>query len=149
MPRLYTAFLLVFAFFPSVTHAAPEVLRIDVFIDTDSLKSDSYVKNGVFYINAVIRNISRENQEITVWNPFAVSWLSDNPHITLSREDASTSENVTLMPDNVYKGRIEMRNDSPGTKEPLSFRLGFIPKASGPAAQQSTAIWTGPVTLSP
>ncbi|HKM64445.1 MAG TPA: hypothetical protein VJY39_18330 [Acidisphaera sp.] len=54
---------------------------------------------------------------------------------------------ITLKPDDVYRGRLEMLVDPKGGQ--AAFRLGFLPRAGRPVtdAHDPALIWSNPVTL--
>ena len=128
--------------------------KVDIAINEDSLTTDFYKKVGRFYIETKITNISTTDQEMIVWTQQGWSWTSDNAEVTPGKSALNNfPTHITLKPNEEYTGRVEMFSDPKKTR-PVTFRLGFFPKA-GPRPisawtdreKSEGFIWSNPVRL--
>ncbi len=131
------------------------IFKIEISVNQDSLKSDLYKKWGEFLVATKIRNISDADQEIVVWTQQGWSWISDNPNIVPGTEAAQNADTkIELKPGQEYAGAVELFCD-PNKDRPLTFRLGFTPKAELPvsdqpgfgSAQAKLILWSNAVAL--
>jgi hypothetical protein len=129
--------------------------KIEISVNEDSLKTDMYKKWGEFLVATKIKNISGVEQEIVVWTQQGWSWISDNPDVVPGTEAAQNVDaKIELKPGQEYAGAVELFCD-PNKNRPLTFRLGFTPKAALPASDQSgfgsaqakVILWSNAVAL--
>jgi hypothetical protein len=128
-------------------------LKIEISINEDSLKTDFYKKVNRFYIDTKIKNIGNTNQEITIWYAYGWSWTSSSTEVSPGHEALKNFPyKVTLKPNEEYTGKVEMISDAV-KKRPLTFQLGFFPKAELPLPEftdpkkSRDIIWSNTVTL--
>ena len=130
-------------------------LAIEVSIVRDSLPRELFRRGGDFRVQTKITNISGEKQTITVWSQPGWSWLADSP---LVHPDTNANQNVSetrvLRPGEVYGEDVGM-HFYPRDRKPVTFRLGFFPKAKLPVSGRPDAIptdqifWSNAVRLTP
>lgn len=131
------------------------VFKIEISVNQDSLKSDTYKKWGEFLVATKIRNISGVDQEIVVWTQQGWSWVSDNPDVVPGTEAAQNADTkIELKPGQEYAGAVQLICD-PNKNRPLTFRLGLTPKTEMPVSDQSgfgsaqakVILWSNAVAL--
>jgi hypothetical protein len=131
------------------------VFEIAISVNGDSLKTEMYKKWGEFFVDTKIKNISDADQEIVVWTQQGWSWVSDNPDVAPGTEAAKNiPAKIELKPGEEYAGAVELFCD-PNKNKPLTFRLGFTPKAETPvsdeagfaSAQNKVILWSNAVAL--
>jgi hypothetical protein len=131
------------------------VFKVEISVNEDSLKTDMYKKWGEFLVATKIKNISAVEQEIVVWTHQGWSWVSDNPDVVPGTEAAqNVPAKIALKPGEEYAGAVELVCD-PNKNKPLTFRLGFTPKAETPvsdeagfaSAQNKVILWSNAVAL--
>jgi hypothetical protein len=118
-------------------------------VNQNSLSADVYKREGRFYADVTVKNVSPSSQIITVWTNAGWSWVTDSKGVVTSQEAAQNfAFPVRLKPGEVYNGRLEMAADPTDTR-PITFRLGFISNANRPTMddQDPALIWSNPVSL--
>ncbi len=132
---------------------ARDVFRVEIFVDADSLNTDLFQSRGVFLVDTSVTNVSGRDQEIIVWSQYGWSWVADNRAVHPGIE---ALKNIlvkkTLRSKQNYSAKVEMISDS-GARRPVTFRLGFCPRAERPVTglkdygAAGGAYWSNPVTL--
>lgn len=129
--------------------------KIEISVNQDSLKTETYKKWGQFLVATKIKNVSDVDQEIVVWTQQGWSWISDNADVVPGTEAAQNADaKIELKPGQEYAGMVELFCD-PNKNRPLMFRLGFTPKAELPVSDQSgfgsaqarVVLWSNAVAL--
>jgi hypothetical protein len=129
--------------------------KVEISVNQDSLKTETYKKWGEFFVDTKIKNISDAEQEIVVWTQQGWSWVSNNPNVAPGTEAAKNiPAKIDLKPGEEYAGAVELFCD-PNKDRPLTFRLGFTPKAELPVSEQSgfgsaqakVILWSNAVAL--
>jgi hypothetical protein len=129
--------------------------KVEISVQEDSLKTDTYKQWGEFVVATKIKNISDADQEIVVWTQQGRSWISDNPDVAPGTEAAKNGPSkIALKPGEEFEGAVEMICD-PNKNRPLTFRLGFSPQTDGPVSEQSgfgsvqakAILWSNSVAL--
>jgi hypothetical protein len=138
---------------PVQGHELP--FKVEISIHEASLKTDLYREWGEFFVDTKVENISNEDQNIIVWTQQGWSWISDNFGVVPGTEAANNSASkINLRPGQEYAGAVEIFFDPHKTK-PVTFRLGFFPRAELPISGQpgfaslhsNEIVWSNPVTL--
>ncbi len=129
--------------------------RVEVSINEASLRTDVFRRTGMFLVETKVKNISHQDQSITVWQQQGWSWISDNSDVVIGTEAAkNNASKMNLKPAQAYQGAVEMFVDAHKTK-PVTFRLGFFPKAKSSISGQPNFVslhskelaWSNLVTL--
>ena len=127
--------------------------KVEISIDGDSLNTDFYKVHSTFYVNTKIKNTTDRNQEFFAWTQYGWSWISSTPEVSPGKEALKNqSTRITLHPNEEYASRMEMFSNA-HNKKPVTFRLGFCPKAQLPISGQRDCeesggvFWSNQVTL--
>jgi len=123
---------------PSVEKSSSDVaspFKVEIAIKADSLRNDLYHQHGLFQVDAK-SHTGEADQTVVVWTQSGWSWLSDNPAIF---PEIAAQQNVTfrvnLKPAEVHREPVEM-GFGLRKSTPVTFRLGFCPKAESPISGQ-------------
>lgn len=131
--------------------------EITASISPDSLKSYQYKRDGIFWVDTRIRNLTNKDQQIVVWSQSGWSWISDNHEIVPAiAAQQNVSRTVVIKPGQTYDLSVDVVG-SPRTSKPITFRLGFYAKANLPFSGQpnfaklheSEITWSNPLKLIP
>jgi hypothetical protein len=128
-------------------------LKIEAFLDENSLNSDYYKKQGVFVIHTKITNTSDDIQKVTIWN-LSGGWLSSSDKIM---PGMAPSQNFptekTLQPHESYEQKVTMVTKPQDNKQSVTFRIGFVSHEQYPVSRLENAqkfggiYWSNSVTL--
>jgi hypothetical protein len=87
---LLVLFLMFFASASSWGETMP--FKVEIAIDGDSTNAEVDETQGVFFVNATVRNISSSDRKITVWTQHGWSWLPSSPDVS---PDVDILQNVS------------------------------------------------------
>jgi hypothetical protein len=115
---------------------------LDVEISVD--KNGPARQGDCFWLDTGITNTGSTDEAIIVWTNHAWSWVSESREIVLdtgAKQNAPAHE--VLKPGKRYSMKLSVCRLA-GSKQPTSFRLGFVPRAELPVtAQDDLARWGG------
>ena len=123
---------------PRVEKSSSDVaspFKVEIAIKADSLRNDLYHQHGMFQRDAK-SHTGDADQTVVVWTQSGWSWLSDNPAIF---PEIAAPQNVTFRVNlKPCRGAQEACGDGLDLHKstPVTFRLGFYPKAELPISGQ-------------
>jgi hypothetical protein len=119
----------------------------------------SVSKKSPLTISTTLKNISREDQKVSVWFcSYGWSWVASGPEIIVGAESCRKNplENIHLKPGQEYKRDLAISFSSSAKAGPLYLRMGFSPagKWTGPRIgldskryELDGIIWSHPITV--
>jgi hypothetical protein len=121
------------------SNASSAAFKVEASIDKNSLQKS----RGCFLVNTKITNSGYHDEGIVVWTNYAWSWVTDNAEITLNTSAAqNVSSHITLKPNQNYTAKLNVCSTAAHDK-PITFRVGFVPRAELPASGQEVEKWSG------
>jgi hypothetical protein len=154
MTKIYSVIILIWLLVSSVAWATSDPASFKVEISFKSKTSRTAEPVGMYFINTKVTNMSDHNQNIIVWTQAGWSWLSSNPAAAAPGTEAAQNvpQAIALKPHQEYDSAVEVFSDP--RRWPVTFKLGFVPRAELPVAGQQDKVgewggvfWSNPITF--
>lgn len=126
-------------------------LRVVIAAQDSSLATNLPSGGRVQFVNTVVTNSGTKPQDIVAWTQYGWSWKADSSAVAPGIEALqNVPERFVLGPGKSYSRAVEVFTDG---VRPVTFRLGFFPRAEAPLSGRMPAIadsalsWSNAITL--